>query len=636
METTTFCTSTDDSAECCSNLTDWSALPIEVLTLVLQHTSQQHRLSSCALTCSRWATAAASATKAVKLSHAGVPCHDRTPRIESLQAWLANQAQQVESMQVSTADADLLLALPAMPALDLTQLPSTNHLQSLELQQIKLTLPEYPVASLLRPQDVSSSQASAQMHAASLQGFTQLTGLSLASCYIATAATLALPPTLQELALKDGLWGASGSMNSTLMQSTTLCSLTKLELHDDRTGFTLHTALPYATKLSNLESLSLAKRTRRGISWVQEQQLQQQETEQLSSLSTFPKLTELKLSGFYRVAAGQYLAPLTNLQRLELDGCAGLQAAALQALSKLQHLHTVIENMAELLNVLPGLQELTHVSLVASAADQAPAKAYIRLTACSKLACLRMVSAATIEESGFLWDHALRPGSELVRLTQLCVINCAPLPLERLPDACPNLQQLELSVHEAYGRAANALQQKTDQAEGTDGVVEAHPMAALQQLTCLTRLLLQGGNFSSLAEGVRQLTALQDLQIRAWSPLLPQDVLGLTQLQRLTRLECAPLSSEHVCAREYEGARMILLCNQVRCAVCFWMLYGAGSSSTSRFHWDIAMHRLDRCCCVFLTPSSSLCCSCTLCRHALVPQTSASSFSIVWKAVLHA
>lgn len=83
-------------------------------------------------------------------------------------------------------------------------------------------------------------------------------------------------------------------------------------------------------------------------------------------LSALLKLTELRSNDHQinkcRAGPGALVSVLTNMQHLELKRCFDLQAAVLQGLSLLQHLHLGrVRSMSELLAVLPGLQKLTGV-----------------------------------------------------------------------------------------------------------------------------------------------------------------------------------------------------------------------------------------------------------------------------------
>lgn len=485
-------------------------LPVDVLTLILKRTTQQHRFSSCALVSSRWAAAAAAATRAPTFHTISrqLPwpkvAEQRDTRAASLQLWLAAHGQHITSLHASAAEPQLLLALPAMPALDLNVLPSTI-LQSLELQQLQVNLPTTGTT-------------------VSFQGFTQLTRLSLSSCYFPTAAVLTPPPALQELSLQGGLWGSCGSLLGTFLQSDALHGLTKLTLQDDITGFVLSTCLQHVKKLPCLGSLTLARPLSSST------QGEAAPGSHFSDLSNLQHLTELKISGIGVAEAGTVLAQLTNMQHLVLTQCFGLHAAALQGLSRLQHLHLdKVHIMTELLAALPGLQELTHLSLEGSMLDRAPAAAFTALTASSKLAHLRLAHAVPTQGSGDLWDYVFAPGQGLAQLTSLSVANCSPLPLQTLPDACPIMQQLELSLHEVYGGGA-AAGSGSRQLDNGHGQLDAPPLAALQQLTGLTSLALRGGNFAPVSAGVRQLTGLRKLQVSAWYPLGSQDLLGLSNL----------------------------------------------------------------------------------------------------------
>jgi hypothetical protein len=74
----------------------------------------------------------------------------------------------------------------------------------------------------------------------SLQSFTQLTRLALASCYFTEAAVLTPPPVLPELSLQGCLWRSCGSLLGPFLQSNALKGLTKRELQDNVTRDVQH------------------------------------------------------------------------------------------------------------------------------------------------------------------------------------------------------------------------------------------------------------------------------------------------------------------------------------------------------------------------------------------------------------
>jgi hypothetical protein len=426
-----------------------------------------------------------------------------------------------------------MVAPPAMLALDFTALPCSN-LRELDLQQLKLELP--------------GSGATA-----SLQGFSQLSRLSLTSCYIPSAAVLLLPP-LKDVRIVRGLWGRSGSLVGSFLRSTALQGLTRLTLHDDSTGGLIAAALQHLRNFSSMQRLSIVcpPQTRTAPAPVLT------EAALAGSMPALQNLTSLSLCDVdVTEVAVPCMLKLSALQRLKLVKCPGMQANALASFTRLQHLHLVtFQGMTfpELLATLTGFTQLTYLSIATSATASAPAEAFRALTASSKLVHLSLTSLL----SPLLWDHVLPPGLHLPHLTRLEALFCSPISLQRLPAVCPALQELHLSIHEDYGVPSS----RTRRSSTGDQTAAAapYPIESLGELSGLTSLHLRAGDFSCVAKGVWQLTGLRKLQVAAWYPLWTLDLLGLTNLQCLMLLNCGPMHRDATAVAPCGAIRLV---NQV-------------------------------------------------------------------------
>lgn len=380
--------------------TSFSQMPPDLIARILVHVSETDRLKHCALVCKSWAAAAAAATTTVQLSQAG---EDRGHKLRSLRSWLLTYHHHVTSLKVSTVKGKPM-ALRVMPAMNFTVLPC-NNLRQLDLQQLKLELPVRGTT-------------------ASLQGFSQLTKLALTSCYIPWAAVL-LPPPLQELMIGRGLWGPSGSLVGSFLESTALQGLTRLTLHDDSTGGLMANALQHLDSCSSVRRLSLVcpPQTRSASAPALT-------AEVLSgSMHALQHLTSLSLS---HIGVTEIEVPcmmqLTALQRLKLVECPGMPANVLASFTRLQHLHLdTFHNVPcpELLATLAGHTQLTYLA-IGPVERSAPAEAFHALTASSKLAHLNLNNV----KSPLLWDHVLPSGLHLPDLTRLEVQFCSPVPLQ--------------------------------------------------------------------------------------------------------------------------------------------------------------------------------------------------------------
>ena len=451
-----------------------------------------------------------------------------------------------------------------MPALDFTALPCSN-LRELDLQQLKLP----------------GSGATA-----SLQGFSQLTRLSLTSCYIPSAAVLLLPP-LKDARIVRGLWGRSGSLVGSFLRSTALQGLTRLTLHDDSTGGLMAAALQHFSNFNSMQRLSLVcpPQTRTNPAPVLT------EAALSGSMHALQNLTSLSLSHIdVTEVAAPCMMQLSALQHLKLVKCPGMQANVLASFTRLQHLHLVTFHgmtFPELLATLTGFTQLTFLSIATSATASAPAEAFRTLTASSKLVHLSLSSLL----SPLLWDYVLPSGLQLPHLTRLEVLFCSPVPLQRLPEVCPALQELHLSIQENYGVPSSRTRRSgdDDQAAAATAAAAPYPIESLGELSGLTSLHLRAGDFSCVAKGVWQLTRLRRLQVAAWYPLRTDDVLGLTNLQQLTLLEFGPVGIATVAVTQHASGAVRVV-NQVgSCGRLSRLLMVSGSLSGRQWSPPVAL-----------------------------------------------
>jgi hypothetical protein len=269
-----------------------------------------------------------------------------------------------------------------------------------------------------------------------------------------------------------------------------------------------------------------------------------------------------------------------------------MQANVLASFTRLQHLHLVTFHgmtFPDLLATLGGFTQLTYLSMATSTTASAPAEAFRTLTASSKLVHLSLTSLL----SPLLQDYILPPGLRLPHLTRLEALFCSPVPLQRLPEVCPALQELHLSIHESYGVPSNRTRRSSDddQAAAATAAAAPYPIESLGELSGLTRLHLRAGDFSCVAKGVWQLTRLRlrRLQVAAWYPLRTDDVLGLSNLQQLTLLECGPMGIATVAVTQHASGAVRVV-NQVgSCGRLSRLLMVSGSLSGRQWSLPVAL-----------------------------------------------
>jgi hypothetical protein len=523
------CMATDNS----SSYPEWSRLPADALALILQLTNQKQRLASCALVHSSWhAAAAVAATNSMSadLSNAD------SSRRSSLQAFLAAHARTLTKIDVTSChDTD-------QQAPDFSQLPCAK-LRSLRLEHcsIRKNSPRQP---------------------GTLQHAKQLQQLSLLRCLTDDLSTLQqqLPGSLQDVLLESifpaGAAGASTQfppLHAGLLQALARCAdLTSLALHQGTSDYG-QIPLQHLSNLSTLRSLSLkwpTDRPDRATAFA------------LTGVSALSQLTSFTLHLGYTTPGIVPWVGLQSLLRLDLAQGMGLDLPAelvsVGQLTQLQYLRvTNTQSIQALLAVLPRLKQLTHLSLeVHPMFYPIPAGAFSTMTASSNLRQLNLHHHLCLARLGPVWDHMLPAGrifSQLIALTAYCN---STLPLGRLAQSCPNLQELMFLIRPAHN---------------SRGLFAGrHAVTALSQLQALTRLELRGTDYHAVSSGVAQLTGMRQLSIRSLELLAPADVVSLAQLKGLTGLECRHIKHDRLCeqhrgiACQLPAEGLLKLDNQVR------------------------------------------------------------------------
>lgn len=172
------------------------------------------------------------------------------------------------------------------------------------------------------------------------------------------------------------------------------------------------------------------------------------------------------------------------------------------------------ETGAELLALLPQLQQLTHLGLVDTRGlFSCPAAAFSALTCSSSLQ--ELVLHGVQHSTGQLWQHVFPPKVQLTRLQKLCISRLRPHldapQLEAMVCCCPAVQDLNI----------------------TDATAPAVYVSPLLQLhNTLTKLTIT--MHDAHAATVVQLSGLRDLSVVSHMTL---DALrSLTALKQLTSL----------------------------------------------------------------------------------------------------
>jgi hypothetical protein len=376
-----------------------------------------------------------------------------------------------------------------------------------------------------------------QLQPGILQTASELQELSLVRCRTDDTSTLlrSLPASLQQLTIEGTLpygsrfevvsapWpGQSAALPASFLQDISRrCrpGLTSLALHSN----ILSSSLEHLSDLTTLESLSLAGPT------AEHEQL---EPAALRGIYSLHGLTCLALHNTSPLPAAQVWPwmHLTTLLRLELvHAGSAAELAALGKLTQLQHL--AVEDMASLealLEVLPQLQQLTHLDISQSLQDHPEAAKFYDLTASRNLRCLRHAFPHQSYLDAQVWDYPFLLGRPvLAQLTCLQADSSFPLPLHKVVRRCPNLQQLRFSVCASHTDAQEPGQ---------------HPITALQQLQHLTSLELVNKHHlmfsgSSVSTALSKLTVLRRLHISNVTVAPPGDLVSLAALQQLTSLQ---------------------------------------------------------------------------------------------------
>mgnify|MGYP001807073973 CR=1 FL=1 len=439
-------------------------------------------------------------------------------QVDGVLLYLSKHGQHVDSTQMEG---------PEGRTVALRALPYNVQLGSLQLSRVRVQLPpKHGLEGVLGP-------------AARVAGLKQL---RLDSCdlpYIHVTDNLAaalslLPAGLEHLSIRRlvtmGGWGVPFPMG--MLQQ--LQQLTYFELADmwlkgpDQEQQALQ-PLQALTRLADLRLVGLKARST----------VEREYTDKIfaSMLSGTHNLTCLVLSGVVELQPG-VLAGKTKLQRLELHYCAvpGGAAGASQLLSHLQQ-----------------LQQLTHLRVAGTWADQAahpPAAAYSALTASSELQDLSVCGSALPTGA---WQHMFPVDRQLPHLQYLDLSEVRqPGPIHGSPSApdfsrlvscCPGLQTL------------NLLQQRC----------KPQLLAPLQRLTAL-----QMGGDEVTAEDlqeVSQLTGLRQLTVVSVNDFRLELLLPLTELKELTTLHVLGrfIGSPHAVHLTSKVGHMLLCCLVCAC-----------------------------------------------------------------------
>ena len=224
----------------------------------------------------------------------------------------------------------------------------------------------------------------------------------------------------------------------------------------------------------------------------------------------------------YHTAPG--LSKLSGLESLWLYNCRSIDPLLLAPLTKLQHLDLDstspaggAKGAAVLLEVLPRLQNLTHLDLSECLCDavSAPAAAFSALTASSKLEFLDIQYTEPPEGALACLLGRTLPQLQCLNLNGICSTCPDGLnerELRQLVKACPHLRSLQCSLQ------PNACPN------------------ALLQLTALTALTLDCVTVEVTECVLVKLTRLEELHIVPNSTIDDVGLLRLTALTQLSQL----------------------------------------------------------------------------------------------------
>lgn len=467
----------------------WGELPKAALAIVFKSlsTSQQpgHRLFV-GLVCSSWEAAATEAVESVVLDGSNV---------SSLQAWISHHGNSVKQLHLTAP----FLLLTSLPCSRLTSLLLQGWLTSSSaalLPRMLAGLPELQQLSLLQHEDTTPvttrTRKSGHLWPSDLlQQAPQITYLQLSGGLSAAALQhISSLTALQHLQLLL----PSMSESAWLLGLQHLHGLTFLQLSGLSCSFGLST-VPVFSSLTGLQHLHLAWHFFHGCSM------------QPVLLAGLTQLQHLYLEA---VAFHSSTATSTDTDHAAAED-AGTSTGAEQYLA--QHTAPAEEETgAELLALLPQLQQLTHLGLVDTRGlFSCPAAAFSALTSSSSLQ--ELVLHGVQHSTGDVWQHVFPPKVQLTRLQKICISRVRPhldsAQLAAVVRCCPSVQDLNI----------------------TDALAPAVSVVPLLQLgNTLTKLSFT--MHDPHAAAVVQLTGLQDLSVVSHMSL--EALRSLTALQRLT------------------------------------------------------------------------------------------------------
>lgn len=525
---------------------DWSHLPKTAFALIFQHLPTQYVVGTptcCSLVCSSWRESALEIVKIIKL--------EGCASFSSLQIWLEQHSSSIRQLHAGNVDVDQLAGM-AWPSLRDLQLHGAS-LDPISCQWLHklITLP-----GLVRLNLHNITLTVEPDMCAVLIALPQLEQLSLRK--------LRKPDPTQPLCLA---YTVPCSLPSGMLLLAP--NLTKLELGGDPKHGLPPAALQGLESLSKLQHLVLE-----GVDSVAASALS---CVQVLQQLTFLQLEATPLKGSYvldnTVLPG--LSTLTALQHLHFSThiYQSMQPSVLAGVTGLKNLCLQrfvmaggAAGVAELLGLLPKMQQLTHLDLSHALTqivglESMPAAAFSALTASSNLRHLDLAEMWAPPDNVF-WQHVFPANKRLMHLTKLELpfvsAGLSTDDINNVVQCCPALQQLNL---------ARGLQPGVD-------------LFALRQLSRLTSLTVTGCT-DVKTPVLAQLTQLQRLVMAGFNPETDKDLQRLTGLHQLTSLHVSRYGNISHTLRAAMASRgvsdhwTVSLTNKVRsCGVCVCMCVG--------------------------------------------------------------
>lgn len=551
-----------------------AVLPVAVVANILQHVPQNQRLSSCALVCSSWATAAAAATTQLRRD-TQLPL----AKLSALGKWLEQHAKQMVSLDLSLYSAQVTGVPLQLPYHDLVQLTRLHLIGDfLHLPDVKADTAAsgsiQPLLPTLHELLLGGCRLKSTQELRRLTCLRSVTSLDLRDIDLAFAGQLpvqqlsaAVSELLQNMTQLEELHCSSLLLDDTALQHVSaLQCLQTCSVHTMGYGILSKTEDFLAALPRSLQELELSE----GYTIPYDEEDQARPAGLPRQLHQLTELQRLFLSNTEVYPSA--VASMTRLHALQVDQCQLLPnnqdsvTAFLAAVGRMQQLETLVVRDCNIC--------LADVE----------AEAFSAVTASSALQALELVVEDRAVLPAGAAHYMFQPKKPLLHLSHLTLYTSSAddytmdeaascgmtgAEVQMLIKGCPALEVLSL---------CNVVRPGADVGD-----------LLLQLPPSCTSLSMGGTAFGdAAAAAVKQLTQLKRLAWRYSPRLTDLGLEQLTALSRLTDLYCydnCKLSPAVAAVDADVGVNHLrLLCNnEVGWGGCFSLAHHTASDDKSCF-----------------------------------------------------